>query len=115
TCGEGGALVMRDSTLWEKVRTIRLHGMTAAAYDRYTGTYKHWDMVDLGYKANMGDLQAALLLCQLPEIDAKLERRVAIVRKYDELLEGIAHPVTHGPGIRHAHHLYTVWVAPERR
>jgi UDP-4-amino-4-deoxy-L-arabinose-oxoglutarate aminotransferase len=116
TCGEGGALVLRDAALTEKVRTIRLHGMSAAAYDRYTGTYKHWDMVDLGYKANMGDLQAALLLCQLPEIDAKHERRVAIARKYDQLFDGVVdHPVTSRAGCRHAHHLYTIWVPPDRR
>lgn len=117
TCGEGGALAMRDTALFEKVRTLRLHGMSAAAYDRYAGTYRHWDMVDLGFKANMSDLQSALLLTQFPEIDAKNARRVAIAKQYDALFEGaegVAHPITR-PGVRHAHHLYTVWVPPERR
>lgn len=117
TTGEGGALVMRDDALFEKLRLLRLHGMSASAHDRYTGTYRHWDMTELGYKANMGDLQAALLLCQLPDVDAKNARRVAIAKKYDELFAGapgLSHPVSR-PGARHAHHLYTVWVPPERR
>jgi len=117
TSGEGGALAMRDTALFEKVRTIRLHGMSTAAYDRYTGAYRHWDMVDLGYKANMCDLQAALLLPQLPDVDAKSARRAAIAKRYDELFEGVpglSHPVSRA-GARHAYHLYTVWVPPERR
>jgi dTDP-4-amino-4,6-dideoxygalactose transaminase len=117
TCGEGGALVMRDAALHEKVRTLRLHGMSTGAYDRHTGTYRHWDMTDLGYKANMGDLQAALLLAQMPDIDAKNARRAAIAKRYDEHFAGVpglSHPGTK-PNVRHAHHLYTVWVAPERR
>ena len=117
TSGEGGALAMRDPALFEKVRTIRLHGMSAAAYDRHTGTYRHWDMVELGFKANMSDLQAALLLPQMPEIAAKNARRAAIAKAYDALLAGVpdvSHPLTR-LGARHAHHLYTVWVPPDRR
>lgn len=117
TSGEGGALAMRDATLFEKVRTLRLHGMSAAAYDRHTGTYKHWDMVDLGFKANMSDLQSCLILPQLPDIAEKNARRAAVAAQYDALfdgVEGLSHPITE-PGVHHAHHLYTVWVPPARR
>ncbi|MFO0612726.1 MAG: DegT/DnrJ/EryC1/StrS family aminotransferase [Polyangiaceae bacterium] len=117
TSGEGGALAMRDTAFFEKVRTIRLHGMSAAAYDRHTGVYRHWDMIDLGFKANMGDIQAALILPQLPDVEAKNERRKAIAAHYDRLFEGakdIGHPTTQ-KGVHHAHHLYTVWVPPARR
>lgn len=117
TCGEGGALVTRSRNIDAKVRSLRLHGMSGAAYDRFTGTYRHWDMVDLGYKANMADLQAALLLPQMPLIDEKVARRAAIAARYDALLDGVrglSRPATR-PSTRHAHHLYTVWVPPERR
>lgn len=117
TSGEGGALVFRDSALFERVRTLRLHGMSAAAYDRYTGTYRHWDMTDLGYKANMGDLQAALLLPQLFEIDAKNARRNELACRYDEILQDVpelGRPSSR-PNSHHSRHLYTVWVPPERR
>jgi dTDP-4-amino-4,6-dideoxygalactose transaminase len=117
TSGEGGALAMRDQALFEKVRTIRLHGMSAAAYDRHAGTYRHWDMTELGFKANMCDLQAALLLPQFFEIGAKNARRAAITKIYDTLLDAVpdvSRPVTR-PGAHHAHHLYTVWVPPKRR
>ncbi len=117
TSGEGGALAMRDTALFERVRSIRLHGMSAAAYDRHTGTYRHWDMVELGYKANLSDIQAALILPQLPDVDAKSARRGVIAKKYDALFEGVpglSHPITR-PNTHNAYHLYTVWVPPARR
>lgn len=116
-CGEGGAIVTRDSELFERLKLLRLHGMSKSAYDRYTGSYKHWDMVELGYKANMFDLQAALLLPQFGGIAERLARREELARIYDaELgkLPGVARPAVK-PNSRHARHLYTVWVAAARR
>jgi UDP-4-amino-4-deoxy-L-arabinose-oxoglutarate aminotransferase len=115
--GEGGALVLRDTALFEKLRVLRLHGMSASAHDRYSGTYRHWDMTELGFKANLSDVQSALLLPQLPFVEEKRARRAAIAARYDAALAGtpgLALPVTR-PGATHAHHLYTVWVAAERR
>jgi UDP-4-amino-4-deoxy-L-arabinose-oxoglutarate aminotransferase len=116
-CGEGGAVVTRDPTLMEQLRLLRLHGMSKSAFDRYTGTYKHWDMVELGYKANMFDLQAALLLPQFPGIAERLERREKLAAIYDaELAQipGVERPAVK-PGSRHARHLYTIWVPEARR
>ena len=48
TCGEGGAIATNDSALNDKLRWLRLHGMSKSAADRYTGTYQHWDMIGLG-------------------------------------------------------------------
>jgi dTDP-4-amino-4,6-dideoxygalactose transaminase len=74
-------------------------------------------MVELGYKANMFDLQAALLLPQFPGIAERLARRERIAQIYDAELAsipGVERPVVK-PNSRHARHLYTVWVPPERR
>jgi UDP-4-amino-4-deoxy-L-arabinose-oxoglutarate aminotransferase len=116
-CGEGGAIALRDADSNEKLKLLRLHGMSKSAYDRYTGTYKHWDMIELGYKANMFDLQAALLLPQFPGIAERLERRERLAAVYDAELAntpGVERPVVK-PGSRHARHLYTVWVPEARR
>ena len=117
TCGEGGMLVTRRTDLVEKLRLLRLHGMTKAAADRAREGYQHWDMTILGWKYNMDNIQAALLLPQLDRLDAKWERRRALAARYQERLAGIRDlrlPVTL-PGVQHAHHLFTAWVGGGRR
>lgn len=117
TCGEGGAIVTNDQALHEKLVRLRLHGMNKSAADRYHGLYQHWDVDELGWKCNMNDLQAALLLPQLARLDAARNRRAEIVQRYIAGLggvEGVAWPQVRPDGV-HAHHLFTIWVDPERR
>lgn len=116
TCGEGGAIATQREDLAEAIRVIRLHGMSKSAYDRYTATYRHYDMPVMGWKANMNDLQAALLLPQLDRIEAQLERREAICQRYERGFDalGVDYPRVL-PGSRSARHLFTIWVEPELR
>src|SRR2546426_767275 len=69
TCGDGGAIVTRRRDLAERLRRLRNHGMSRAATERHGEPYRHWDIVELGYKANLTDLQAALLRPQLAWIE----------------------------------------------
>jgi UDP-4-amino-4-deoxy-L-arabinose-oxoglutarate aminotransferase len=117
TCGEGGAIGTNDDALDERIRKLRLHGMSKGAADRYTGRYQHWDMELLGYKANMSDIQSALMLGQIPRLQAQLDRREAICRRYEAAFRGIpglSFPVV-PQGARSARHLFTIWVPKERR
>src|SRR5262249_35712973 len=43
SCGEGGAVITRDAALYEKLRLLRVHGMTKTAADRAREGYTHWD------------------------------------------------------------------------
>ncbi len=117
TCGEGGAIITGSHKITERLNKLRLHGMSKSSIDRYTGTYQHWDMELLGYKFNMSDIQAALLLHQLELIEKRLVCREAICRRYENgflNIEGIDFPETL-PNSKHARHLFTIWVAPEKR
>jgi len=117
TSGEGGAVATNDSAMAESLKRLRSHGMSKEAAGRYTEQYRHWDMVELGYKANLSDIQAALLLSQLARLDAQRARREAIARQYETAfagLPGIEHP-TVPPGATSARHLFTIWVPPDRR
>jgi UDP-4-amino-4-deoxy-L-arabinose-oxoglutarate aminotransferase len=91
--------------------------MNKEAAHRYTATYQHWDMVEMGYKGNMFDIQAALLLPQLGRLQAQWERREAICRRYEAAfgaMDGVAYPSV-APGVKSARHLFTIWVKPARR
>ena len=117
TSGEGGAISVNDPELAAELKLMRSHGIDRDAADRYSGAYRHWDMVRMGYKLNMFDLQAALLLPQLAKIEGRLARRREIARRYRDALVSL-------PGVElpreiedsvHAHHLFTIWVDPEHR
>jgi UDP-4-amino-4-deoxy-L-arabinose-oxoglutarate aminotransferase len=111
TCGEGGALVTNRSDLIDKLRLLRLHGMTKTAADRAKEGYQHWDMVLLGWKYNMDNIQAAMLLPQLKRLEANWQKRHALLTRYDGLLRGVpglTRPRTAGNS-RHALHLFPVW------
>lgn len=117
TCGEGGAVGTNDADLAEKLRLLRLHGMNKTAADRAREGYTHWDMPTFGWKYNMDNIQAALLLPQLGRLEASWRRRSVLATRYRELLEGLPNlrmPRTL-PGVQHAWHLFPVWVGEGRR
>jgi dTDP-4-amino-4,6-dideoxygalactose transaminase len=112
TCGEGGALVTERDDLVEKFRLLRLHGMARNPTGLKPQEYAQWDMVMLGWKYNMDNLQAALLLPQMRRIDSKLSQRHALAAIYQDRLRkiaGVRLPATRA-GVVHARHMYPVWV-----
>jgi UDP-4-amino-4-deoxy-L-arabinose-oxoglutarate aminotransferase len=112
TSGEGGAVVVRDGRLADELRLLRLHGMTSSANERERSGYTPWDMVAMGWKYNMDNLQAAVLLPQLARLAPNLARRRALATRYRERLagvDGVTIPAVL-PGVDHAWHLFTVWV-----
>jgi dTDP-4-amino-4,6-dideoxygalactose transaminase len=112
TCGEGGALVTDDSALYERLKLWRLHGMTRSAAERASQNYAHWDMIQMGWKYNMSNIEAALLLPQFARLDAKLARRQALARRYRNGLAGLPGIVVPAerPDSVHAYHVLPIWV-----
>jgi dTDP-4-amino-4,6-dideoxygalactose transaminase len=111
TCGEGGALVCRSSRDAEWYRSARHHGISKNASSRYTKKYEHWDMEMMGWKYNMDDIQAALLINQIERLDKNKKRRYHLEMLYRELLSHIAGlDFIESPGVNEisGHHLFTV-------
>lgn len=117
TCGEGGALTTDDPDLLESLRLLRLHGMTKSAADRHREGYQHWDMKMLGWKYNMANIQAAMLIPQLGRLESKLKERERLARLYEERLghlNWLQIPSLPKDTV-HARHLFPAWVeAPLR-
>jgi UDP-4-amino-4-deoxy-L-arabinose-oxoglutarate aminotransferase len=117
TCGEGGALATNDAALAERVRRLSLHGMTTSAYDRYGQRYQHWDMPEWGWKYNLDNIRASLLLPQICRLDQRWSRRRQIAALYEAALAqipGVGFPCVPAPEWS-ARHLFTIWVDPQRR
>ena len=75
TTGEGGMLTCSDKKLAEKIKIMRLHGMSRDAWKRYmpeatpkTILYQHYDILYTGLKYNMIDINAALGIEQLKKL-----------------------------------------------
>jgi len=116
TCGEGGAIITDDTELAEHLMLLRLHGMSKSAIDRYHKAYEHWDMELLGYKANLTDVQAAILIPQLEHLETSLRRREEICRFYEATFSSadIRYPQVLR-GSKSARYVFTVWIDGGRR
>ena len=115
TSGEGGAVGTKKPDLAERVKILRLHGMSSDAASRYTSLYKHYDMIALGWKYNMDNIHASLLVHQIDRLESALKRREEIARRYEMVLKsipGIEVPTVPGKSARH---LQTFWVKAEIR
>ncbi|MFO7301722.1 MAG: DegT/DnrJ/EryC1/StrS family aminotransferase [Acidobacteriota bacterium] len=113
TTGEGGMLTTASAEAAEWIRTASLHGMTRPAWTRHQiGRPARYDVVLPGFKYNMTDLQAAIGLHQLAQIEVNYARRAAIARAYEEAFADLPLGRFAPPpaGSRHAHHLYMVLV-----
>ncbi|MCX7678752.1 MAG: DegT/DnrJ/EryC1/StrS family aminotransferase [Spirochaetes bacterium] len=90
TTGEGGMLTTRNKKWAERVKSLRLHGITSDAWKRYmaTGTWKY-DIREMGYKYNMTDINAAMGIAQLRKLQKMMELREKIAEKYNEAFSKI--------------------------
>ena len=113
---EGGALVTQDSQLAVRVERLALHGLSLGAWQRFSDIgFRHYEVVEPGFKFNMTDVQAALGLHQLPLLNHWIDRRAELWGRYDDLLAGLPlqTPPPADPDTRHARHLYQVTLDPD--
>jgi len=101
--GDGGAVVTSRSDIADRMRALRQYGWTTKYVSSIAG----------GRNSRMDELQAALLLCLLPRLDAWNLRRREIAARYSS---GIAQPKILCPTLRppddesYVGHLYVVRV-----
>jgi dTDP-4-amino-4,6-dideoxygalactose transaminase len=113
TTTEGGALATDDAEVAAEVERLALHGLSLGAWQRFSDAgFRHYEVVEPGFKYNMTDVQAALGLHQLPRLDAWIARRAELWERYDLLLQDLPLllPPPPEPDTRHARHLYQVLI-----
>jgi dTDP-4-amino-4,6-dideoxygalactose transaminase len=111
--GEGGMVLTQREEDAARIKVLALHGMSKDAWKRFGDEgYKHYQVVEAGFKYNMMDLQAGIGIHQLKRIEPYWQRRAEIWQRYQqafaELPIGLPAPIEHGT--RHAYHLYTIMV-----
>ena len=119
TTGEGGMAVTRHPALAERMRVMRLHGMSRDAFDRFNSKTPAWyyAIVAPGFKYNMTDVAAAMGVEQLARLPQFVQRRQHLAARYQAQLAGLplVQPADAPAGDTHAWHLYVVRLVPGAR
>lgn len=113
TTAEGGMVVTNDESLGKKLKKYSYFGVDKDAFNRYSekGTW-YYEIVDLGYKYNMDNVQGALGVEQLKKLEQFIEKRRKLVLLYNQLLanvSGLIVPVEKSY-TRHSYYLYPLRV-----
>ena len=109
--GEGGMVLTDDANVAGRTKVLALHGMSKDAWKRFSDDgYAHYDVIEIGYKYNMMDLQAAIGIHQIERVETYWQRRLRIWERYNEAFAGLpaSRPAPFEPGLRHGLHLYTL-------
>ena len=106
TTGEGGVITTNSKEFYEKLLTLRNHGMIK------TSDMKPWEyeMKELGFNYRISDIQCSLGISQLKKLDSFIQKRIEIAKKYDEVFKDtIIKPLYFYDGTS-SYHLYVVRV-----
>ncbi len=90
TTGEGGMIAVQDPAVAARLRRLRAHGMDMSDLARHAAR----DVViesypERGFNSRMTDMQAALGLCQLEDLQGILARRRQLAERYNAAIAGM--------------------------
>lgn len=107
-CGEGGLVTAKDKKVFERLSSLRTHGIEKLTDD----PKRPWlqDMKTLGFNFRMSDINAALGVSQLKKLRESVDRRNEIASFYNDAFKNqneIETPKVF-KGVTNAHHLFVV-------
>ncbi|EDN66978.1 DegT/DnrJ/EryC1/StrS aminotransferase [Beggiatoa sp. PS] len=115
--GEGGMIVTANPDYAERIRTLRLHGISRDVFDRDSSAQPSWfyEVIAPGFKYNMTDIAAALGIHQLRKAHQFQQRRAEIAAQYTQALADLPlHTPYQHPDSTHAWHLYVIQLQLEK-
>ena len=89
TTAEGGLATTNSQASAEKMQLFRSHGITREV-DKMVGEPDgswYYQQIDLGFNYRMTELQGALGVSQMANLDKFVARRYELAKRYDELLK----------------------------
>ncbi len=117
TTGEGGMIITDDEPLAARIKILGLHGMSKDAWKRFSDEgYKHYQVVDAGFKYNLIDMLAVMGLYQMNRIEVYWKKRERIWKKYNQAFADLPcfTPAPSEAGTKHGYHLYTPLIDIDR-
>ena len=86
----GGAIVTNNATLYERAKLLRTHALKTS-FDIYGNLDYVYDVIDIGHKYDMTELEAAFCVAQLKKTNKFIKRRKEIAKIYNQKLAGLKH------------------------
>ena len=108
TTGEGGSVLTNDKKIYEKILTLRTHGIKKLAKNRLW----YYEMQNLGFNYRLSDLQSALGSSQLKRLNLFIKKRNYIADTYNKTFRNIKNiqiPIVN-KSINHSYHLYPLLI-----
>jgi len=87
----GGMLVTKDEHTHERAKLLGFHGMQNRHCDEFGSVNYIYDVVDIGWKYDLSQIEAAFCLAEFEALDKTLERRKEIASTYSRLLADVNH------------------------
>ncbi len=87
TCGEGGALLLKDRDLADKLRSQKMLGIVKSTWYSFSKKKMEDRRVEqMGFRYHMSNINAAIGLAQIKRFHAFARRRQMLAKRYDNLL-----------------------------
>ncbi len=102
-----GIMATNNEELMERAKLLRNHAIVSDGWDRYGNLGYVYDVVDIGLKYDLNELNAAYSVAQLKKNDAFIKRRVEIASIYDKELKDCPHIST---PIKKNDHIYNEYI-----
>jgi dTDP-4-amino-4,6-dideoxygalactose transaminase len=115
--GEGGMFLTADDETAARARILSLHGMSKDAWKRFSDSgYHHYDVIEIGFKYNMTDLQAGIGIHQIDRVEECWQKRLHVWEQYQRAFADlpVSRPASLDQASRHGLHLYTLLVDKQR-
>ena len=87
----GGVLICKEQSVHERAELLCFHGMKNRECDIFGSVNYIYDVVDIGWKYDLGQLEAAYCLAEFEALEKTLARRKEIASIYTKELTGVDH------------------------
>ena len=107
--GEGGMVTTQNKDIAEKVKLLRIHGINCDAWKRNEkdGDW-FYEVIELGYKYNITDIQSAIGLIQLKKLQWMRDERKKIAEKYKLAFKGKLQFILENDQMDPSFHLFVI-------
>ena len=102
-----GMMTTKDETLGQRARLLRNHAIVSEGWDKFGNLGYVYDVVDIGLKYDLNELNAAFAIGQLEKNESFIERRMEIADIYNKELASCPHVST---PIKLRDHIYAQYI-----